>query len=204
VIATLRGRLIHKGAEAMVVEVGGVGYLVTAPARLLAGLGPLGEEVFVHVNTYVREDQISLYGFGTVDDRQFFELLMSVKGIGPKVALGMISQAETATLKRAVFQEDRALLASVPGIGPKTAARVILELKDKLKEEYLVAGSQANGSRPDAGVSRRVAEGAVRALTSLGYREGEARRVTAELDFDDDDSLDVVVTRALQALDEGR
>jgi Holliday junction DNA helicase RuvA len=204
VIATLRGRLTHKGAETMVVDVGGVGYLVTAPARLLAGLGPLGEDVFVHVHTYVREDQIALFGFATVDDRQFFELLMSVKGIGPKVALGMISQAETAMLKRAVFQEDRALLASVPGIGPKTAARVILELKDRLKEEYLFVGPVGNGSKPDAGGTRSVVEGAVRALTSLGYRESEARRVTAELDFDDSDPLDAVVMRALQALDGGK
>jgi Holliday junction DNA helicase RuvA len=204
VIATLRGRLTHKGAETMVVDVGGVGYLVTAPARLLAGLGPLGEDVFVHVHTYVREDQIALFGFATVDDRQFFELLMSVKGIGPKVALGMISQAQTAMLKRAVFQEDRALLASVPGIGPKTAARVILELKDRLKEEYLFVGPVGNGSKPDAGGTRSVVEGAVRALTSLGYRESEARRVTAELDFDDSDPLDAVVMRALQALDGGK
>jgi Holliday junction DNA helicase RuvA len=204
VIATLRGRLTHKGTETLVVEVGGVGYLVTVPLRLLAGLGPLGEDVFLHVHTYVREDQIALYGFGSVDDRQFFELLMSVKGIGPKVALGMISQAETAMLKRAVFQEDRALLASVPGIGPKTAARVILELKDRLKEEYLVGTPAGNGSRPEAGAGRGVTEGAIRALTSLGYREAEARRVTADLDFDDDDPLDVVVTRALQALDGGK
>jgi holliday junction DNA helicase RuvA len=130
--------------------------------------------------------------------------LMSVKGIGPKVALGMISQADTTMLKRAVFQEDRALLASVPGIGPKTAARVILELKDKLKDEYLVVGAVANGSKPEAGGTRGVAEGAVRALTSLGYKESEARRVTAVLDFDDDEPLDVVVTRALQALDGGK
>jgi Holliday junction DNA helicase RuvA len=202
-IASLRGRLLHKGTESMVVEVGGVGYLVTAPARLLVGLGAVGEEVFVHVLTYVREDQISLYGFGSIDDRQFFELLMSVKGIGPKVALGMISQADTAMLKRAVFQEDRALLASVPGIGPKTAARVILELKDRLKDEYLVAVPAANGGKPDA-AARSVGEGAVRALTSLGYKESEARRVTADLDFDDDDPLDVVVMRALQALDGGK
>ena len=202
-IATLRGRLTHKGTETMVVDVGGVGYLVTAPARLLAGIGPIGEDVFVHIHTYVREDQIALYGFASVDDRQFFELLMSVKGIGPKVALGMISQADTAMLKRAVFQEDRALLASVPGIGPKTAARVILELKDKLKEEYLVAAPVGNGSKPETGGTRSVVEGAVRALTSLGYRESEARRVTAGLELDDDDPLDVVVTRALQALDGG-
>jgi holliday junction DNA helicase RuvA len=203
VIATLRGQLTHKGIETMVVEVGGVGYLVTAPARLLAGLGRLGEEVFVHIHTYVREDQISLYGFGSVDDREFFELLMSVKGIGPKVALGMISQADTTLLKRAVFQEDRALLASVPGIGPKTAARVILEIKDKLKEEYLVGGQVGNGSKPEPGGERSVAEGAIRALTSLGYRESEARRVTSNLDVDADDPLDVVVTRALRALDGG-
>jgi Holliday junction DNA helicase RuvA len=206
VIATLRGRVSQVGRESMVVEVGGVGYLVTAPGRLLAGLTGPGVDVYLHIHTYVREDQISLYGFSSVEDREFFELLMSVRGIGPKAALGMISQAETAMLKKAVFQEDRALLATVPGIGVKTAARVILELRDKLKEEYLAGGPGENGARPATGANGTpsVAEGAVRALTSLGYREAEARRVIAGLGVDDDTPLEAAVAGALKALDSGK
>jgi Holliday junction DNA helicase RuvA len=203
VIASLRGRIAHLGPESIVVEVGDVGYRVSAPGRLLAEVGGVGSDVHLHVHTYVREDQISLYGFGSMEDLEFFELLMSVKGIGPKAALGMISQAETRLLKKAVFQEDRALLATVPGVGPKTAARVILELRDKLKEEYLAGDSTA---QPDGrgAPALSVAEAAVRALVSLGYREAEVRRVMAGMELSEDAALEAAVTQALKALDSGK
>jgi Holliday junction DNA helicase RuvA len=199
-IATLRGKVSHVGTETMVVEVGGVGYLVTAPGRLLAEVATVGADVHLHIHTYVREDQISLYGFKTVEDREFFELLMSVKGIGPKAALGMISQSDVTLLKKAVFQEDKALLATVPGIGVKTAARVILELRDKLKDEYL-SGATADGVEAVPGTRPGVAEGAVRALISLGYRETEVRRVLSTIEISPDTSLEVAVANALKALD---
>ena len=198
-IGTLRGMVSHVGVETMVVEVGGVGYLITAPGRLLAEVA-IGAEVYLQIHTYVREDQISLYGFRTPEDREFFELLMSVKGIGPRAALGMISQSDVTLLKKAVFQEDRALLATVPGIGIKTAARVILELRDKLKEEYL-GGAAAGGAEAAGGIRPGVAEGAVRALVSLGYRESEVRRVMATLEISDDTALEAAVAGALKALD---
>jgi Holliday junction DNA helicase RuvA len=199
-IASLRGRVAHIGPESLVVEVGGVGYLVMAPGRLLAEVGGVGSDVHLHIHTYVREDQISLYGFGAPEDLEFFQLLMSVKGIGPKAALGMISQAETRTLKKAVFQEDQALLATVPGVGPKTAARVILELRDKLKEEYLAGDGAAPPDGREA-PPRSVAEAAVRALTSLGYREAEVRRVLAGMELAPDAPLEAAVAGALKALD---
>ncbi len=199
-IATLRGKVSHVGIETMVVEVGDVGYLVTAPGRLLAEVATIGADVYLHIHTYVREDQISLYGFKTVEDREFFELLMSVKGIGPKAALGMISQSDVTLLKKAVFQEDKALLATVPGIGIKTAARVILELRDKLREEYL-SGATADGAEATGGIRPGVAEGSVRALVSLGYRESEVRRALGAIDINDEMALETVVTEVLKALD---
>jgi Holliday junction DNA helicase RuvA len=112
----------------------------------------------------------------------------------------MISQSDVRLLKKAVFQEDRALLATVPGIGIKTAARVILELRDKLKEEYLSAdGADDSGSGGAMGPG--VAEGAVRALVSLGYRESEVRRVLSAIEISPDTSLEVAVAGALKALD---
>ncbi|MFN2591252.1 MAG: Holliday junction branch migration protein RuvA [Candidatus Dormibacteria bacterium] len=201
-IASLSGRVVHLGAESLVLDVGGVGYLVTCPGRLLAGLPGVGADLHLFTHTYVREDQLALYGFNSMEDLEFFGLLMSVKGIGPKAALGMISQADTATLKKAVFKEDRALLATVPGIGPKTAARVILELRDRLKEEYL-AGDGDAGGRP-AGPPQTVAEAAVRALISLGYREAEVRRVMAGMDLADDAPLETAVAQGLRALDTKR
>jgi Holliday junction DNA helicase RuvA len=204
VIASLRGTIAHLGPESMIVEVGGVGYAVTAPGRLLAEVGGVGTEVHVYVHTYVREDQLALYGFGSLDDLEFFELLMSVKGIGPKAALGMISQAETRLLKKAVFQEDQALLATVPGVGPKTAARVILELRDKLKEEYLAGDVATNGGDGGSAPARSVAEAAVRALTSLGYREPDVRRVMAGMELGEGVELEAAVAQALKALDRGK
>lgn len=198
-IATLSGRIGYLGPESLVVEVGGVGYLVTAPGRLLASLGGVGAEVKLFTHTYVREDQLALYGFASMEDLEFFELLMSVRGIGPRVAVGMISQSDTRTLKKAVFQEDRALLATVPGIGPKTAARVILELRDKLKEEYL-AESAIPADGPARG-GHSVAEAAVRALASLGYREVEVRKVVAGMSLEESESLESAVAQALRALD---
>jgi Holliday junction DNA helicase RuvA len=199
VIASLTGRISHLGPESLILDVGGVGYLVSAPGRLLASLGGVGSEARLYTHTYVREDQLALYGFESLEDLEFFELLMSVKGIGPKVALGMLSQSDTRTLKKAVFQEDRGLLATVPGIGPKTAARVILELRDKLKEEYL-AEPAGTGPAPRQGPAG-VAEGAVRALASLGYREVEVRRVIAGMGLTEADSLETAVAQALKALD---
>lgn len=202
-IASLKGRVTHLGADSLILEVGGVGYRVTCPGRLLAAVGGVGGDLSVFTHTYVREDQLALFGFSSVEDLEFFELLMSVKGIGPKAALGMISQSDTATLKKAVFKEDQALLATVPGIGPKTAARVILELRDKLKEEYLAGNADtpasARAGRPDG-----VGEAAARALVSLGYREPEVRRVVATIDVAEDTELEVVVAQALKALDSGR
>ncbi|GAC1578075.1 MAG: Holliday junction branch migration protein RuvA [Candidatus Dormibacteria bacterium] len=198
-IASLAGRITHLAADSLILEVGGVGYLVTLPRRLLASLGGVGTEAHLFTHTYVREDQLALYGFQSMEDLEFFELLMSVKGIGPRAALGMISQSDTRTLKKAVFREDRALLATVPGIGPKTAARVILELRDKLKEEYL--SEPLGGSPAQPSTASSVAEGAVRALASLGYREVEVRRVIAGMGLTSADPLETVVAQALKALD---
>jgi len=199
VIATLRGTVARVSADAVVIDVGGVGYLVNVPSRVVAGVLP-GAQLHLNTHTYVREDILALYGFPTVEDLEFFELLMSVKGVGPRVALAILSEADTRTLKKAVFQEDKALLATVPGIGPKTAARLILELRDKLKAEYLAGDGAAPA--PAAEPARGgVVEGAVRALTSLGYREGEVRRVIAELELGPDATLEAAVAQALKALD---
>src|SRR5207237_2632325 len=109
----------------------------------------VGERVRLYTYTYVREDALGLFGFRSQDELTFFKLLLSVKGIGPKAALAILSRAELRVLKRAILQEDAALLATIPGIGPKTAARVVLELKGKLKQEMF--GAEANIPAP-AGV----------------------------------------------------
>ena len=109
----------------MILDVHGVGYLVTVGARTLLELPRVGERARLYTYTYVREDALGLFGFLTADELTFFKLLLSVKGIGPKAGLAILSRAEIGVLKRAILKEDAPLLATVPGIGPKTAARVV-------------------------------------------------------------------------------
>jgi Holliday junction DNA helicase RuvA len=196
VIGSLDGTVAHVGADSLILEVGGVGYLVSVPARLLAEVGRVGERVKLYTHTYVREDALGLFGFRGLEELELFQLLMSVKGIGPKMALGVLSQADARSLKRAVFREDRALLATVPGIGPKTAARMVLELRDKLKDEVLATPGGAT-----AGPAAGAVEAAVRTLIALGYREAEARSALAGIEAE---SLETAVAGALRALDRPR
>jgi Holliday junction DNA helicase RuvA len=148
----------------------------------------------------VREDALGLFGFSTPDELTFFKLLLSVKGIGPKAGLGILSRAEIGTLKRAILKEDAALLATVPGIGPKTAARVVLELKGKLKEEMF--GEEA---RVPAGVAGDAMAQALQVLTGLGYSPAEAKEAVRKATAGNGGShtLEQLVTVALKGLDRG-
>ena len=182
----------------MLVDVHGVGYLVTVGARTLAELPRVGERTRLYTYTYVREDALGLFGFRTPDELTFFKLLLSVKGIGPKAGLAILSRAEIAILKRAILKEDAALLATVPGIGPKTAARVVLELKGKLKEEMFGEEPQA---APALG-GDTLAE-AMKVLTGLGYTPAEAKEAVRKASAGNGGShtLEQLVTVALKALD---
>ena len=134
-IGSLRGTVLHRGPDFVLLDVHGVGYHVTAGTRTLAQLARPSESVLLYTYTYVREDALALYGFLTPEELSFFKQLLSVKGIGPKAGLAILSRAELKVVTRAILQEDAALLATVPGIGPKTAARLVLELKGKLRAE---------------------------------------------------------------------
>lgn len=182
----------------MIVDVHGVGYLVTVGARTLAELPRVGERVRLYTYTYVREDALALFGFETGEELTFFKLLLSVKGIGPKAGLAILSRAELRVLKRAVLQEDAALLATVPGIGPKTAARVVLELKGKLKDE--IFGEEA--AIPAAGSGDMMAQ-ALQVLTGLGYTPAEAKEAVRKATAGNGGghSLEQLVTVALKGLD---
>lgn len=184
----------------MIVDVHGVGYLVTVGSRTMAELPRAGERVHLHTYTYVREDALGLFGFLSQDELTFFKLLLSVKGIGPKAGLGILSRAELRVLKRAVLQDDAALLATVPGIGPKTAARVVLELKGKLKGE--IFGEEARV--PAGGGADAVAQ-ALEVLTGLGYTPAEAKEAVRQAIAGNggSHSVEQLVTVALKGLDRG-
>ncbi len=199
-IASLEGIVAHRAEDSIILDVHGVGYLVTVGNRTLTDLPRVGERLRLYTYTYVREDALGLFGFVRQEELTFFKLLLSVKGIGPKAALAILGRAELRVLKRAVLQEDAALLATVPGIGPKTAARVVLELKGKLRDEMFPEETRA----ATPGVSDTVAE-AVQILTGLGYTPVEAKEAVRKVGSGNGGghSVEQLVTVALRGLDRG-
>jgi holliday junction DNA helicase RuvA len=167
VIARLRGTVAARSAAGLLIEVGGVGYLVAATPRVNAGVG---EETTVETYLHVREDALQLYGFATGEERELFELLLAVSGIGPKVALAIVSGSPPAELRRAIAREDLARFEAIPGIGRKTAQRVVMELRDKL------VGPVVDGVAPVEGFEARDA------LVSLGWTVIDAERALSDVD----------------------
>lgn len=169
-IASLRGTPVRRGADGIVLEVGGVGYLLQATQRALRraeGAGEVTLETYLHV----REDALQLYGFTEPAERELFELLLSVSGVGPKVALAIVSGSTPDELRRAILLEDTARFQAIPGIGKKTAQRVVLELKEKLGSDV-----------PDAVPLGRPHLVAREALVELGYSVAEAEHALATTD----------------------
>ena len=165
-IATLHGKLLSRTDDALIVNVGGVGFRVRAPTGTLANLGAVGSEVQLFTHLHVREDELSLYGFATEDELRLFETLLTVSGIGPKVALGILSATSTDTLRIAIAQGNIEILTTIPGIGKKTAQRLVLELKGKIDVSGL----------GEIGELTPVDEDVVNALINLGYSAAEAAR----------------------------
>lgn len=170
-IASLRGRVVGRRLDAVVLDVGGVGYLVQATERARRKAQG-GEEVTLDTYLHVREDVLQLYGFAEPAERELFELLLSVSGVGPKVALAILSSSTPADLRRAIALEDTTRFVAIPGIGKKTAQRVVLELKEKL------------GPVEDVGESPGQELVARDALVELGYSVPEAERALAGTDPD--------------------
>jgi holliday junction DNA helicase RuvA len=166
VIARLRGTVAARTAAGLVLDVGGVGYLVAATPRVAARVG---EEATVETYLHVREDALQLYGFATADERALFELLLGVSGVGPKVALAIVSGSTPTELRRAIARDDTARFEAIPGIGRKTAQRVVLELKEKLTAAF---GVDVAGG----GVLARDA------LVELGWSLPDAERALAGVD----------------------
>ena len=164
-IAYLTGRVAEKAQGSCVLEVGGVGFRMAMSTSSLAALPAEGDTVTVHVHLYVREDELSLFGFESVEERALFEQLLTVSGVGPKVALATLSAFAPAALMEAIAREDASLISSVPGIGKKTAQRIILDLKDKLGLPDLAMAA------PGVGVD--VAAEATDALLAMGFSASE-------------------------------
>ena len=188
-IARLRGRLAEKEPSRVVIDVHGVGYEVFIPLTTFTAMPDAGTEVSVDIYTHVREDTISLFGFSSRQERRVFERLIGVSGIGPRLAVTILSGGSVESLVGAIRRGDLARLTSIPGVGKKTAERIVLELKDKLQEFTVEAAKPA------------VEADVLSALENLGYpraiAEGAARRA---ITGDEKASFDVLFKRALQIL----
>jgi Holliday junction DNA helicase RuvA len=189
-IALLRGTLVDKSASRLIVDVNGVGYEVLVPLSTFYVIGEAGGAVLLRIHTHVREDVIALYGFATKLEQDLFERLIAINGVGPKLALAVLSGIEPAELIRAVRLQDVARLTSIPGVGKKTAERIGLELKDRLPASMVAEPAPASASHAD-----RLRDDLLSALVNLGYHRPIAEKAVTKVI---DSSSDVGFEQALK------
>jgi Holliday junction DNA helicase RuvA len=199
-IGMLRGKVWEIQAERLVIDVNGIGYLITVPYELLAQSFP-GQELIIYTHVIMREDELSLYGFSSLEEKQLFQEMLSVSGIGPKAAISLLSTYGTVQLKSAIVSENLSILTKVKGIGKKTAQRLILELKEKFKghvtpptgRESFVASSPLTHSE------------ALQTLLALGFGLEEARQALDQvLNNGGDFTMEEQVKKALRLLASGQ
>ena len=179
-IGKLKGLVDQIDEDGLIVDVGGVGYLVAASARTLRALPALGQPVTLHIETQVREDSLRLFGFLTLAERDWFRLLQSVQGVGAKVALGILGALSGEALSAAIARQDKAMMARAPGVGPKLAARLVLELKDKSPAPGVDDLGGVIGAAEPGSKFPKAAEDAVLALVGLGYARLQAAAAVAK------------------------
>lgn len=204
-IARLKGRLLEKEPHQVLIDVGGVGYRVSIPLSTLYALPSDGEEVTLRVHMHVREDHLALFGFYTRDEQDLFEKLIEISGIGPRLALAILSGLPAGDLVTAIADGDAARLRAIPGVGPKTADRVVLELRDRVRRMQKTREEQAGDARGSGrSAGRSVRHDVVSALVNLGYRENQAetavRRALAEGRGGDGEPAGGAVEDALQTV----
>ncbi len=195
-IASLRGVLTEKAAGSCIVEAGGVGYLVSVSTHTAAALPGTGDDVFLRTRQIVREDALMLFGFADADELRLFDLLITVSGVGPKLALAVLSGLRSDALRRAIRDENLASLVAIPGIGRRTAERLVVELRDRIEAPAAIAPREG-GILPRA---ERLRD-AVAALTRLGYTAAQAEEVLRVVTGEAGElSLEDLVRRALSRL----
>lgn len=201
-ISYIRGTLAEKNEDSAVVEAHGVGYQIFVPMPVLSELPPLGESVKIYTYFSVREDGMSLFGFLSRQDLAMFKQLIGVNGIGPKSALGILSALRPDVLRMAVASGDAKTISRAPGVGPKTAQRIILDLKDKIRpEDVLAGGLEESLAVPEeiSGVGQAGKE-AVEALTALGYSAAEAAGAVKKVKITEEMTAEDVLKGALRHL----
>lgn len=194
-IASLAGRVERSSPGEVVMDVGGVGYRLYVPLSTYAALGPLGRECRLRVVTVVREDEISLFGFATEDEEDLFRLLQAVSGVGPRLALKILSGLNPSALRKALGSGDHRMLTAIPGVGKKLAQRMVVELRDKvgLTTEADIGVTDSHRESGDA-------EDVLQALEALGYPRRTAQRALETAQTDGASSLEERVREALRTL----
>jgi Holliday junction DNA helicase RuvA len=201
VIGSLRGTLGDRGDAEVTIEVAGVGYRVVVSPTTAVSLGDVGHEVFCWIHHHQREEAVTLYGFATKDERLCFEALLGAHGVGPALALAILSIHSPVALARILAEDDRGALCLVPGVGKKTAARLLIDLKSRLSIPDLgasLAGAPESGAAPGKSARADVRD----ALAGLGYTDGEVREVMSDLP--DDGDAGTLLRDALQRLGAAR
>jgi Holliday junction DNA helicase RuvA len=197
-IAFLRGRVLEKQPNRIIIDVQGIGYEVHVPLSTYYDVGDEGADVAVRVHTHVREDALQLYGFITDLERQLFERLIGISGIGPRLAIAVLSGVDARDLLTAVQRGDVARLTAIPGIGKKTAERIVLELRDRLSQ---LAPPPAPGTAPAAPEGERMRGDLVSALLNLGYHRPQAEKAAdSAVKANDDATFEQALKHALREL----
>lgn len=197
-IVFLKGEIISKDLSSLSLEVAGVGYGLIMSTRSLQSIGEVGDEVLVYTSLQPRENELSLYGFSTQEEREMFYLLISVTGIGPKVALSLLSSVSVPALQTAIVREDIALISSAPGLGKKTASRIVLELKDKFAG--LNTLEEPSAPVEEQSSSNQAYSEAHAALLSMGFTQKELEAAFDALEISDDLKTEELVRCALARL----
>lgn len=195
----LKGRVETVTSDMAVLDVGGIGYGAFVSTRTLADLR-VGESAALHIITHVREDHIHLYGFLTVSEREWFEILTGVQGVGPRVALAILGAMGPTELANALMLEDKRAFQAVSGVGPKMAARLVTELKDKAPKSNTPLSSAPAKAAPALTGDAAIMRDLISALTNLGYDETLARQAAATAQSEGETDLNALIPLALKAL----
>jgi Holliday junction DNA helicase RuvA len=196
-IALLTGKLAYKAPDFIILDVNGVGYRVQIPFSTYYALPAEGAPVSLQIHTSVKEDAINLYGFRTQQEKELFQLLIGVSGVGPKLANGILSNSEPSELAESLLAGNIARLSAIPGIGKKTAERLVLELKEKVKK--LVMAHPEPATAPVV-AKHEIRDDVISALVNLGYKESVVNKALGEIKITGDDTVETILKQALKIL----
>ncbi|OGT35443.1 MAG: Holliday junction DNA helicase RuvA [Gammaproteobacteria bacterium RIFCSPHIGHO2_12_FULL_37_14] len=199
-IGQIRGIILEKQPPSLLVEVSGIGYEIDAPMSTFYQLPDIGQTVTLLTHFVVREDAQHLYGFYTSDERLLFRTLLKVNGVGPRLALTVLSSTATDQFVRCVLNNDTDSLVKLPGVGKKTAERLVIEMRDKLADWYTASSSTSTNSTRSVGDKRhQILQDAISALVTLGYKQHDANRTVTKID-DGAASSEELIRRALREM----